>query len=999
MRPRGFAAPRLLVFNSVLHAKPARAVAGLRPRGFAAPRLLVFNSVLHAKPAHAVAGLRPRGFATPRLLVFNSVLHAKPACAVAGLRPRGFAAPRLLVFNSVLHAKPACAVAGLRPRGFATPRLSARPRRQKFPHRQPSGHTAVARLCKRHAVLQKQLRRAFSRVLPAVPQVRRSQPGLHLVAAVHLQQPPRRRADDMSLAVFPFSVVPSLVQLPVHNGAPLLVHSHPKRRQHVHAVIQRHIAPPVRRDAVRPAHMHIAVKFREILALENVPLAQQPRPALFLRQIFQHAHIVRVVRHQGIVVVHIGGDKHIVFGMLRLFVPPVDEQPLHPGVPHAAGVAGQIKALWEVVGSAQACRQRGELELRELRGLVHKNNVVLLPLVLQHVALAAAITEYDAAAAGEREGFVRVPVPGNARKVRRHRQDMVFPQLRERAAHDQNAGARVRQRQPGGFFAHRPAFAAAARPAVCDKACARLKKFNLPRVRLPDVPLHQPISSRTSFDITTCTAAPPFPSMGCEALPYTRSSMVFAASIRWGSVAFSSSTVRTSICTAARAAACSSSCALCAQAASASGAGERRACLPSAASRCGEAGTGACGPSAFWVCRARSGAAFRCARSPCAAVCFAAPASPPRTAVLLLSLFAVFALVCSPPRFQLGFCCAKTGAAGRCPHWGQRARSPIFALLKCGPAYSRGVCRGTFLCSPAGPALAPRPSSFSTRFLLRKNRRSRLPAPPFGFAVQKRARHFAARNHPVRLSASRPWLRHPAPLFCRPRHGCAAPGPQRQNPGACSHSVAFRSAKPRWPVIGPTGADVLACPAFALLKRGPPAKTPALAPIRSHFACGETARPVVAPAGGNVLATPFSLRSNVAPHIPAGSAGVRSFVPRLAPRSHPGACSHSVAFRSAKPRGRSLPPLGATCSLPHFRSAQMWPHARTPALAPVRSHFAPRNRAAGHRPHRGRCFAVPVTAPPRRVPNGKTPALLVFNPVFSAQKPAGASPRFRTAGR
>ena len=34
---------------------------------------------------------------------------------------------------------------------------------------------------------------------------------------------------------------------------------------------------------------------------------------------------------------------------------------------------------------------------------------------------------------------------------------------------------------------------------------------------------------------------------------------------------------------------------------------------------------------------------------------------------------------------------------------------------------------------------------------------------------------------------------------------------------------------------------------------------------------------------------------------------------------------------AAKPRGRSLPPPGATCSLPHFRSAQMWPRARTPA--------------------------------------------------------------------
>ena len=168
-----------------------------------------------------------------------------------------------------------------------------------------------------------------------------------------------------------------------------------------------------------------------------------------------------------------------------------------------------------------------------------------------------------------------------------------------------------------------------------------------------------------------------------------------------------------------------------------------------------------------------------------------------------------------PPRFQLGFCCAKIGAAGRCPHWGQRARSPIFALLKCGPAYSRGVCRGTFLCSPAGPALAPR------RLL------------PFGrISLRETAR----------------------------------------------------------PVIGPTGADVLACPAFALLKRGPPAKTPALAPIRSHFACGETARPVVAPAGGNVLATPFSLRSNVAP------------------RSHPGPPRFQSGFFCAKTGGR-VPPL------------------------------------------------------------------------------------------
>ena len=78
------------------------------------------------------------------------------------------------------------------------------------------------------------------------------------------------------------------------------------------------------------------------------------------------------------------------------------------------------------------------------------------------------------------------------------------------------------------------------------------------------------------------------------------------------------------------------------------------------------------------------------------------------------------------------------------------------------------------------------------------------------------------------------------------------------------------AAKPGWPVIGPTGADVLPFPS-RLRRAGAP-----------------TAKP--------------------RPLLPFG---------RISP--------------AAKPRGRSLPPPGATCSLPHFRSAQMWPRARTPA--------------------------------------------------------------------
>ena len=84
------------------------------------------------------------------------------------------------------------------------------------------------------------------------------------------------------------------------------------------------------------------------------------------------------------------------------------------------------------------------------------------------------------------------------------------------------------------------------------------------------------------------------------------------------------------------------------------------------------------------------------------------------------------------------FACGETGLAGRCPRWGQRARYPIFALLKC------------------GPALAPRRSSAYASVSPATKPRVRSSAPPFGFAAQNQARHFAARNHPVRLSASQP---------------------------------------------------------------------------------------------------------------------------------------------------------------------------------------------------------------------------------------------------
>ncbi len=133
-----------------------------------------------------------------------------------------------------------------------------------------------------------------------------------------------------------------------------------------------------------------------------------------------------------------------------------------------------------------------------------------------------------------------------------------------------------------------------------------------------------------------------------------------------------------------------------------------------------------------------------------------------------------------------------------------------------------------FLFSHTRLPFPPRPLLPFGRISPAAKPRVRLPAPPFGFAAQNRARHFATRNHPVRLSASRPWLRHPAPLFCRSRHGRAAPGPQRQNPGPCSRSVAFRLRRNRAAGHRPHRGRCFAVPVAAAPRRGPNGKTPAL---------------------------------------------------------------------------------------------------------------------------------------------------------------------------
>ena len=63
--------------------------------------------------------------------------------------------------------------------------------------------------------------------------------------------------------------------------------------------------------------------------------------------------------------------------------------------------------------------------------------------------------------------------------------------------------------------------------------------------------------------------------------------------------------------------------------------------------------------------------------------------------------------------------------------------------------------------------------------------------------AQNRARRFAARNDPVRFVRFAAMASPPRTALLPSRHGCAAPGPQRQNPGACRHSAPFRLRRNR----------------------------------------------------------------------------------------------------------------------------------------------------------------------------------------------------------
>ena len=201
------------------------------------------------------------------------------------------------------------------------------------------------------------------------------------------------------------------------------------------------------------------------------------------------------------------------------------------------------------------------------------------------------------------------------------------------------------------------------------------------------------------------------------------------------------------------------------------------------------------------------------------------------------------------------------------------------------------------------------------------------------------------------------------PVFCQRGFACGETARPVIGPafGVCraKSGAAFRCAKPPCAVVrfaamtSSPRTDVLACPAFALLSHSPTAllNTPALVAVRLHFAARNRAGRSLPPPGATCLL----------PHFRFAQMWPRARTPALvAVRLH---------FAARNRAGRSLPPPGATCSLPHFRFAQMWPRARTPAQAAAAA-SAPAVFAAAETVS----SATRAAAAPRRMARMKCPA-------------------------
>ena len=215
--------------------------------------------------------------------------------------------------------------------------------------------------------------------------------------------------------------------------------------------------------------MNLPVKFAEVSPRQGIPVPVPVGPPLVLRQELQLLHIVRVGLHQVPVVVHRGGNEAVVRRILSRPELPVQKQPLHPGVTHTPRVAGEVDPLGNGIDPPHTGRQSPELLLGKIGGLVQKQPVIALPLVLalHRGPIAWQVPKFHPRSVAQGENPVGAVVRGRPRwKQAQQRPNEGVFHFVKLPAHQKNLDSRILPGPTRCLPHHRPALSPSPGPAV-----------------------------------------------------------------------------------------------------------------------------------------------------------------------------------------------------------------------------------------------------------------------------------------------------------------------------------------------------------------------------------------------------------------------------------------------------------------------------------------------------------------------------------------------------
>lgn len=138
--------------------------------------------------------------------------------------------------------------------------------------------------------------------------------------------------------------------------------------------------------------MDFLTELSKKLPVKYIPITVKVCTAEFFGKSLEVFHIVGLSLKKHLVVPYLCRDKGKLLTTLTLLKVAVNPKTLHPSVPKTSRVGG-CKEIWydTPAGSTQTTHQDFPLFLFPMRQLFNTNEVILKPLIVEHILQVAAV--------------------------------------------------------------------------------------------------------------------------------------------------------------------------------------------------------------------------------------------------------------------------------------------------------------------------------------------------------------------------------------------------------------------------------------------------------------------------------------------------------------------------------------------------------------------------------------------------------------------------------